>query len=129
MVGGHRHLCIDIDVWNPENDAHLPQAYSAARIDMRAPNKMALQRRMDLEPRADAPLFGVVTRISSQKGLDLLLEALPTLLAQGGQLALLGSGDRILQEAFAQAARSHAGAVGCIFEYDEDVDVLVQAGS
>ena len=120
---------IDIEVWNPEDDAHLQQAYSAARIDMRAPNKTALQRRMDLEPKADAPLFGVVTRISSQKGLDLLLETLPTLLAQGGQLALLGSGDRILQEAFAQAARSHAGAVGCIFEYDEGIAHLVQAGS
>jgi starch synthase len=120
---------IDIDVWNPENDAHLPQAYNAARIDMRARNKTALQRRMDLESKADAPLFGVVTRISSQKGLDLLLDALPALLALGGQLALLGSGDRVLEEAYAQAARAHAGAVGCIFEYDEGVAHLVQAGS
>jgi starch synthase len=120
---------IDVDVWNPEEDAHLPQPYSVARIDMRARNKIALQRRMDLEPKADAPLFGVVTRISSQKGLDLLLDALPGLLAQGGQLALLGSGDRILEEAFAQAARTHAGAVGCIFEYDEGIAHLVQAGA
>ncbi|WP_158814489.1 glycogen synthase GlgA [Methylocapsa sp. S129] len=120
---------IDVDVWNPEDDAHLPQPYSAARIDMRATNKTALQRRMDLEPKANAPLFGVVTRISSQKGLDLLLDALPALVEQGGQLALLGSGDRVLQEAFAQAARDHAGAVGCIFEYDEGIAHLVQAGS
>ena len=84
---------------------------------------------MDLEHKPDAPLFGVVTRISSQKGLDLLLGALPTLLAQGGQLALLGAGDRVLQDAFAEAARTHAGTVGCIFDYDEGLAHLMQAGS
>jgi starch synthase len=120
---------IDVEVWNPENDAHLPRPYNAVRIDMRSHNKTALQRRMDLEPKSDAPLFGVVTRISSQKGLDLLLGALPGLIGQGGQLALLGSGDRGLEEAFAQAARTHSGAVGCIFEYDEGIAHLMQAGS
>jgi starch synthase len=84
---------------------------------------------MDLAPKADAPLFGVVTRISSQKGLDLLLAALPSLIEMGGQLALLGAGDRVLQDAFAEAARTHAGTVGCIFEYDEGIAHLVQAGS
>ena len=120
---------VDIAVWNPENDAHLPQPYNAARLDMRSLNKIALQHRMDLEHRPDAPLFGVVSRISSQKGLDLLLDALPALFEQGGQLALLGSGDRILEEAFAQAARAHPGAVGCIFDYDEEIAHLMQAGS
>ena len=120
---------IDVDVWNPENDAHLPQPYSAARIDLRAANKIALQHRMDLQRRPDAPLFGVVARISSQKGLDLLLDGLPDLLEAGGQLALLGAGDPALEEAFAQAARTHAGEVGCIFDYDEGIAHLVQAGA
>ena len=120
---------IDVDVWDPEHDGRLPQPYNAVRLDMRARNKAALQERMDIELKADAPLFGVVTRISSQKGLDLLLGALPTLLALGGQLALLGAGDRVLQEAFAQAARTHAGAVGCVFDYDESLAHLMQAGS
>ena len=109
---------IDVEVWNPESDAHLPQTYSATRLDMRGRNKTALQARMDLAPKADAPLFGVVTRISSQKGLDLLLGALPSMIEMGGQLALLGAGDRVLQDAFAEAARTHAGTVGCVFEYD-----------
>ena len=91
-----------IAVWNPATDAHLPQPYNAARLDMRSLNKIALQHRMDLEHRPDAPLFGVVSRLSSQKGLDLLLDALPALFEQGGQLALLGSGDRMLEEAFAR---------------------------
>jgi len=120
---------IDVEVWNPESDANLPQAYNAARIDLRSLNKIALQHRMDLEHKPDSPLFGVVTRISSQKGLDLLLGALPALLEQGGQLALLGAGDHTLEDAFAQAARTHAGSVGCIFEYDEAIAHLMQAGS
>ncbi len=120
---------IDVGVWDPESDAHLPQSYNAARIDLRSLNKIALQHRMDLEHKPESPLFGVVTRISSQKGLDILLGALPTLVEQGGQLALLGAGDRVLEEAFAQAARTYAGAVGAIFEYDESVAHLMQAGS
>src|SRR5471032_1672270 len=120
---------IDVDVWNPETDAHLPQPYAAEEVHLRASNKAALQRRMDLEVKPNAPLFGVVTRISSQKGLDLLLECLPALREQGGQLALLGSGDRVLEAAFAEEARTYAGAIGCVFDYDESVAHLMQAGS
>jgi starch synthase len=120
---------IDEDVWNPATDAHLPQPFNAQRIDNRMRNKVVLQRRMDLEPNPEAPLFGVVTRLSWQKGLDLLLAALPGLAAQGGQLALLGSGDKPLEEGFAEAARRHPGAVGCIFAYDEGLAHLIQGGS
>ena len=85
---------IDDTVWNPATDAALAQNYSALRIDMRVRNKTALQTRMGLAGGVNRPLFGVVSRLSDQKGLDLLLEALPGLIAKGGQLALLGSGDR-----------------------------------
>jgi starch synthase len=120
---------IDIDVWNPAKDLLLPQAYSSLRIDMRPRNKYALQLRMALNPSVDSPLFGVVSRLSSQKGLDLLLAALPMILASGGQLALLGSGERSLEDGFATAARAHPGSVGCIFAYDEELSHLMQAGS
>jgi starch synthase len=120
---------IDVEVWNPETDVHLPFPYDVARIDGRADNRVALRERMDLRASAEGPLFGVVTRISSQKGLDILLDSLPGLLARGGQLAMLGAGDPVLQEAFAQAARANPGAVGCVFDYDEDIAHLMQAGS
>ena len=71
---------------------------------MRVRNKTALQTQMGLAPGVEPPLFGVVSRLSDQKGLDLLLEALPGLVAKGGQLALLGSGDRTLEAGFAAAA-------------------------
>ncbi len=59
----------------------------------------------------------MVSRLTSQKGLDLVLEALPGLLEQGGQLALLGAGDPVLQEGFLAAAAEHPGKVGCRIGY------------
>jgi len=120
---------IDIDVWNPAKDPHLPQAFSSLRIDMRPRNKYALQQRMALNRSVDSPLFGVVSRLSSQKGLDLLLAALPMILSNGGQLALLGSGDKLLEDGFAKAARANPGIVGCVFGYDEEISHLIQGGS
>ena len=71
----------------------------------------------------------MVSRLSWQKGLDLLLAALPVLLAEGAQLALLGSGEPDLQAGFAAAAGAHPGRVGCIFGYDEALAHRVQAGA
>ncbi len=120
---------IDDEVWNPATDAALPQSFSALRIDMRVRNKTALQTRLGLAPRLDRPLFGVVSRLSDQKGLDLFLQALPGVIATGGQLALLGSGEPSLETGFAAAASARPDAVGCVFGYDEKLAHLIQAGS
>ena len=120
---------IDDTVWNPATDAALAQNYSALRIDMRVRNKTALQTRMGLAPGANRPLFGVVSRLSDQKGLDLLLQALPGLIAKGGQLALLGSGDPALEAGFAAAAAARPDSVGCVIGYDEKLAHLFQAGA
>jgi starch synthase len=120
---------VDDTVWNPATDAALPQTYSALRIDMRVRNKTALQTRMGMAPGVDRPLFGVISRLSDQKGLDLLLQALPGLIAKGGQLALLGSGEPSLEAGFAAAAVSRPDSVGCVFGYDEKLAHLIQAGA
>jgi len=120
---------IDDMVWNPATDPNLAQNYSALRIDMRPRNKAALQQRFGLAVSYEAPLFGVVSRLTSQKGLDLLLALLPDLLARGAQLAVLGSGEKSLEDGFADAALAHKGAVGCAFAYDEALAHLMQAGS
>jgi starch synthase len=92
-------------------------------------NKTALQTRMGLAPGLNRPLFGVISRLSDQKGLDLLLQALPGLIAKGGQLALLGSGDRALEAGFAAAAAARPDSVGCAIGYDERLAHLFQAGA
>ncbi len=87
---------IDQTVWSPETDAEI-KPYKSPRG--KAANKAALQQEFGL-PKADGPLCVVVSRLTEQKGFDMLLSALPTLLARGGQLALLGSGDPALEKAF-----------------------------
>lgn len=120
---------IDEDVWNPAVDPALPQTYDAKRLDKREDNKLALQQRVGLTTDAKRPLFGVVSRLSDQKGIDLLIGSLSQLVALGGQLALLGAGDRGLEQGFAAAAATHPGSVGCVFGYDEALAHLFQAGS
>ena len=120
---------IDTDVWNPATDPLLPAHYDAASPSSRRPNKAALQRRMGLRVDSKAMVFGVVSRLSWQKGLDMVLEGLETILAAGGQLALLGSGDRDLVDGFRRAATAHPGRVACTIGYDESLAHLVQAGS
>ena len=120
---------IDTAVWDPATDPLLPARYSASARSGRAACKAALQTRFGLTPGRTTLLFGVVSRLSDQKGLDLLLDCLPVLLECGAQLALIGSGDPGLQDGFAQAARTHAGQVGVLLGYDEPTAHLLQAGS
>jgi starch synthase len=120
---------IDIDVWNPATDSNIPARYSVEQLAPRASDKTALQERFGLEQRADAFLLGVISRISWQKGLDLLLDCLPDIAGEGMQLALLGSGDADLQSRFREAAEANPGRVGVVIGYDEKLAHLIQAGS
>lgn len=117
---------IDTRVWNPERDPALAAPFSPRRLTRRALNKAALQARLGLDPEPAALLFGVVSRLTSQKGIDLLLASIPALLAAGAQLALLGSGEPGLESALL-AARS--GRIGAVIGYDEALAHLIQGGS
>ncbi len=110
---------VDGEVWNPQTDAFIGTPYSARTLDGKARNKSTLQQALGLRVVADAPLFAAVSRLTSQKGLDLVLSALPALLAQGAQLAILGSGDAALEAAFTTASAQHQGIVAVRLGYDE----------
>jgi starch synthase len=120
---------VDPGVWNPANDRHLAANYDVAQLDGKSRCKALLQQQMGLTVRSDAPLFAVVSRLSQQKGLDLLLEALPTLIASGGQLVLLGSGDAALESAFREVARAHPAAIAVQLGYDEPLAHRIVAGA
>ncbi|MEQ8357113.1 MAG: glycogen synthase GlgA [Kiloniellaceae bacterium] len=120
---------IDLDVWNPESDAQIAAPYTAGRRAPKVKNRKALAERFGLSSNGEAPLFCVISRLTRQKGLDLLLEALPRLLARGARLAVLGSGDADLETAFAAAARDNPGRIGVVIGYDEPLSHLMQAGS
>ncbi len=110
---------IDMQVWNPATDSALPERYSAAHVQGKTRCKAALQAQFGLTVDAAAPLVGVVSRLTSQKGLDLVLAALPELLRQGGQLVVQGTGDALLEAALSKAAAQHPGQVGLLLAYDE----------
>jgi starch synthase len=120
---------VDTRVWDPAHDAILPTAYGErnAAAGKRAA-KAALQQRLGLDLIEGAPLFGAVSRLTPQKGLDLVVAGLPELVGRG-QLALLGSGDGDLEHAFRTATESYRGRVGAMIGYDESLAHLIYAGS
>ncbi|EFL89520.1 glycogen synthase GlgA [Ahrensia sp. R2A130] len=119
---------IDLDAWNPKTDPHLAKSYTARSLGRKDDNRAVLAGRFSLT-KSDGPLFCVVSRLTEQKGLDLLLEVLPTLVENGAQLALLGSGDPDMEAAFREAQKQHKGQVGVIIGYDENLSHLMQGGS
>ncbi len=120
---------VDDAVWNPTFDDALPARYDAHTLQGKAECKRALQQALGLEVRADAPLLCVVSRLSTQKGLDLLLGALPALLAGGGQLALQGAGDPLLENAWRAAAAANPRRIAVRIAYDEAMAHRLIAGA
>ena len=119
---------IDLDIWSPETDTDLVATYSARSIKGKAKNRAEVEARFGLTT-GDGPLFCVISRLTPQKGLDMLLDRLPHLVSLGGRLAVLGSGEPALERAFIDASNRYAGSVGTIIGYDEALSHLIQAGS
>jgi len=119
---------IDDKEWDPATDKYLPAAYDSSNLAPKAECKRALQQRLGLELKERAPLLGVVSRLTYQKGLDMLLECLPKLLDAGAQLALLGSGEDDLERRFAQLALRYPGRVSVSLKFDEGLSHQIMAG-
>jgi len=129
---------IDTSVWDPATDPHIPgcfyadvsSGFESEVLQNRAINKAALQRRLGLQLAPDVLMLGVIGRLSSRKGLDLLLENLPTIVREGMQLVVLGSGgDRSLQYRYRAAAQAHPERVSVTIGHDEGLAHLIQAGA
>ena len=119
---------IDTEEWNPATDVHLPKNYSNARITGKKAVKHVLQQQLGLQINADAPLLGVVSRLTHQKGLDLLPEIMPKLIKQGCQFAILGSGDKALEAQFNDLAERHPTLVSMNTGYHEHLSHNIMAG-
>ncbi len=121
---------LDREAWNPEADVHLFTRYKRAiTARARAQNKLALQQRLGLKLDPQALLLGVVSRLSEQKGLDVLLDVLGEFAGSPLQLALLGSGDPVIQQGFARLAAAAPQRFACSFAYDEPLAHMIQGGS
>lgn len=120
---------VDDAVWNPATDALIPAPYDARSVAGKLKCKTALQQEAGLAIQNDAPLFCVVSRLTEQKGLHLVLAALPEIVQRGGQIMLLGSGDPALEKAFSEAAAAHPQSVAVRIAYDEQLSHRIIAAS
>ena len=120
---------IDKEQWNPANDPLLPARFGADNLAGKASCKKALQARVGLPTDPKAMLFAMVSRLTAQKGVDLVLGALQRIVAGGGQLVVLGTGAPELQEALREAARKHPKSVAVTLGFDEGLAHLIEAGA
>jgi len=120
---------IDAAVWNPATDTRIPARYDAANIRAKAYCKKKLRARLGLEPRATTPLCGFIARLTEQKGVDVLLAALDSIVAAGAQVAVLGTGNPQYEQALRDKAAWHAGAVSFTAAFDEELSHAIEAGA
>ena len=119
---------IETEEWNPDKDVHLVKNYNATNIAGKRQVKKSLQKKLGLKIDAHAPLLGVVSRLTHQKGLDLLLPNMQYLIDSGCQLALLGSGEIELETAFIKYATNNPLQVVVTIGYNESLSHQIMAG-
>ena len=120
---------IDTQEWGPERDPHLPHCYDAKHLGNKALNKAALQQALGLQAAADTPLVAIISRITYQKGSDVVLGVMHDLVREGVQFALLGSGDKDQEQAFTKLAQQNPGRISVTIGYDEGLSHRIEAGA
>jgi starch synthase len=120
---------IDTALWNPATDPHIASRYDSDSIGKKGENKAALQRALALPQQTAMPLFGVVSRLTWQKGIDLLADIVPRIVAIPAQLAVLGTGERGLMTRLAALARSFPERIAFVSAFDEGLAHLIEAGA
>jgi starch synthase len=120
---------VDYGVWDPRNDPHLAHAYSELNLAGKASCKTALLEEMNLDGSLAAPLVGIVSRLTWQKGLDLVVKSAEHLLTAGARLVVLGLGEKALEQGFRELAERHPDRVAVRFEHDEALAHRIVAGA
>ena len=121
---------VDTEVWNPATDPHLSKNYSAATVNEgKAACKAALQRRLGLPERPDVMLLGSISRMTHQKGFQLVEQCSSMLLDQDVQFVFLGSGEPRFEEMLVKMAQGHPEKVATIIGYDEPLSHQIEAGA
>ncbi|SDW64913.1 glycogen synthase GlgA [Nitrosomonas oligotropha] len=120
---------IDVNEWDPAADRHLVKNYSSKKLADKALNKSALQQQMELTVNAEIPLFGVISRLSHQKGIDVLIEIAPQLVKIPAQLIVLGSDQAQLEHQLSMLAQAHPGTIAVRIGFNEALSHLIEAGA
>jgi starch synthase len=120
---------IDTGTWDPTRDRCLAAAYGPGTLAAKALNRAALQREMGLAERDDLPLLGLVSRLTHQKGVDLIPKVGHALAELPAQLVVLGAGNRALEESLARLPREHPGQFAVRIGFDEGLAHRIEAGA
>jgi len=121
---------VDTDIWNPETDEALPRNYSAETIDDgKSACKSDLQRSAGLDVRGDVPLFGMISRMTAQKGLDLISECADELLQNDVQLSFLGTGESEYERFLERLSFRYPGQVAATIGFDEELAHRIEGGA
>jgi len=121
---------IDYEEYDPATDPNLESNYDFATIERRLENKLALQRKSGLPQNPDIPLFGMVSRLDEQKGIDLLLEAIdPFTTETGAQLVILGQGREHYHKLLSEKVLRHPDRLSVSIATDERLARLIYSGS
>ena len=120
---------VDYDTWSPENDELLKFRYDSKHLDEKINNKLDLQRKLGLKLSKGAPLFGIVSRLAHQKGIDYVIDAIKRTVDEKLQWAILGSGEAEFEAALSQLAQHYPEKVAFIQGYDEQMAHRIEAGA
>ncbi len=120
---------VDYDDWKTEGNPFLPHAYSANDLSGKLANKLALQAELGLNPDPSVPLFGSITRLVEQKGIDIMLGALEEMLSANLQFVQLGNGAPAFQTACQELARRFPGRAVMRYGFDEPLSHRIEAGA
>jgi starch synthase len=120
---------IDYQEMNPVTDRYIRSQFDAHSLDKRAANKQALQERAHLPVRSDVPLLAMISRLTDQKGFDLIAQIAEPLLAQGIQFVVLGIGDQHYHEMFQNLAARHPDQVAIFLTFNTELAQMIYAGS
>lgn len=120
---------IDTDEWNPASDPNLVEMYDAKNLKGKSANKRALQTAMGLQLNDNIPLFGIVSRFTGQKGIDLVLQIAAQLITFPAQLVLLGSGDAEMERTALSLAKQYPGQIAAVIGFKQNLAHLIEAGA
>lgn len=119
---------INIDIWNPETDKDIYTPYNRNNLQGKKENKIKLQKELGLEV-SEKPIFSVVSRLVSNKGLDLMEGAANAIVKEGGQFVLLGRGEKFYENAFLRLMERFPGSVSIKLEFNNQLARRIYAGS
>ena len=120
---------MDYEEWDPSADPLIPERYSAADLAGKAGCRQELVKEFGLKLKNNTPVIGMVSRLAAQKGIDILIEAMPALMKLNVAFAIIGSGDRRYSTGLEELARRYPGKLSVKIVFDKRLSHLVEAGS